>query len=325
MTGSLIGLTATRAPRRQRVLEVEQGGWFALTVIVWIPLALLFDARGGLGEQWTIGIVTWMLLLAALRGESLAIRAQVVAMIVLATVVEYSAAPWLGFYSYRLDNVPAFVPPGHGLVYLASLAMGRLIAQLSLRWRRLIFLLPWGLGSAWALWGLGSQGDVLGAVLFVFLLVFLLFGRSPSLYVAAFLLTTYLELLGTALGNWSWAPRDPLNVLSIGNPPSGIAGGIACWMRSPWRSDRACSTSSSESTFGCAALGLPGFAASPSLNLGARISRQGPRSAVSLEPMLTCLRASLCSRRPQTLNPSLSLRATANHYIARYVAWQATQ
>ena len=31
----------------------------------------------------------------------------------------------LEVYVYRLDNVPAFVPPGHGLVYLCALAMGR--------------------------------------------------------------------------------------------------------------------------------------------------------------------------------------------------------
>ena len=31
---------------------------------------------------------------------------------------------WLHVYVYRLHDVPAFVPPGHGLVYLAALALG---------------------------------------------------------------------------------------------------------------------------------------------------------------------------------------------------------
>ena len=41
-----------------------------------------------------------------------------------ATAVEYAASPGLGVYVYRLDNVPAFVPPGHGLVYLSAYALG---------------------------------------------------------------------------------------------------------------------------------------------------------------------------------------------------------
>ena len=33
-----------------------------------------------------------------------------------------------GLYGYRLDNLPAFVPPGHGLVYLGGLSLATLLA-----------------------------------------------------------------------------------------------------------------------------------------------------------------------------------------------------
>jgi hypothetical protein len=36
---------------------------------------------------------------------------------------------------------------------------------------------------------------------------------------------TWLELLGTQLRTWVWQPVDPVGWLSIGNPPSGAAGG----------------------------------------------------------------------------------------------------
>ena len=45
--------------------------------------------------------------------------------VVFATMVEYTCSPLLEVYLYRFHNVPAYVPPGHGLVYLAALAIGR--------------------------------------------------------------------------------------------------------------------------------------------------------------------------------------------------------
>ena len=41
------------------------------------------------------------------------------------------------------------------------------------------------------------------------------------------MVVTYLELIGTSLGTWTWQPADPTGLISIGNPPSGIAGGYA--------------------------------------------------------------------------------------------------
>ncbi len=38
-------------------------------------------------------------------------------------------------------------------------------------------------------------------------------------------MVTYLELLGTWLGTWEWQTHDPTGLVTIGNPPSGAAGG----------------------------------------------------------------------------------------------------
>ncbi len=51
---------------------------------------------------------------------------------------------------------------------------------------------------------------------------------------------SYLELVGTTLGTWTWAPADPvLGVVSQGNPPSGAAGGYGWFdlyalLLAPW-------------------------------------------------------------------------------------------
>ena len=197
-------------------------------VAVWIVAVLLLDRAASLLEQHLLGAGTWLVLLLVLRTQDRATRVQVAVVVAFATVVELVFAGWLGTYVYRLDNVPAFVPPGHGLVYLAALAMGR--SAWAHAHARILLTGTLTVGGAWALWGitLADRPDALGAFWFGCLLLFAWRGKSPLLYVGAFVVVSALELLGTSLGTWTWQPADPvLGWISIGNPPSGIAGGYA--------------------------------------------------------------------------------------------------
>ena len=192
---------------------------------LWVLVALGLDGGASLTQQRLLGVGTWCLLLVALRGESRATRIQVGIVLLYATTVEYVFAGWLGVYVYRLHNVPAFVPPGHGLVYLAALALGR--SALAHRHSRIVIRATVVLCGSWAAWGLllSARHDLLGALWFGCLLVFLRRGKTPLVYCGAFLVTSYLELYGTGLGTWAWQPHDPTGWIAIGNPPSGIAGG----------------------------------------------------------------------------------------------------
>jgi hypothetical protein len=194
-----------------------------LTGFGWVGLGLVLDHDAGLWRQRAIGLVTWAVVAALLAGESRALRAQVLLVVLAATCVEYAASVGLGLYSYRLGNVPAFVPPGHGLVYLSAIAMGR--SSGFGRARRWVVPATLAVAGAWAFAGLvGPRHDVLGAVLFLFLARFLLVGRAPLVYCGAFLITSYLELIGTGLGSWRWARHDPSGLIGMGNPPSVISG-----------------------------------------------------------------------------------------------------
>ncbi len=210
-----------------------------LIVSAWLGALLLMDVGVGIWGQRALGLATWIVLVALLRGESRSVRVQVAGVVVAATALEYTASPLLGLYTYRLHNVPAFVPPGHGLVYLAALTIGGAVGRV-----RIGRFVPWAVlavGGGWALWGItvAARPDAGGGLLFACLAVFLLRGRAPLVYAGAFLVTSYLELLGTSLGNWAWAPHDFLGVTSLGNPPSGISGaycvldaiGMACAVR----------------------------------------------------------------------------------------------
>jgi hypothetical protein len=215
-------VAATRASRRDLLA--------AAGVLAWIGSILLVDGVRSLDQieparQVAFAAATWLVFAALLRPETPLVRAQTLVVVALATCVEYTFSPLLEAYVYRIGTVPLFVPPGHGLVYLAALTLGR--TPLFAVARRPLVLLTVAGGGVWAASGLlQARHDVLGAFWFACLLAFLAWGPNRLLYVGAFVVVSYLELAGTALGTWAWAPTDPvLHLIGQGNPPSGAAGG----------------------------------------------------------------------------------------------------
>ena len=200
-------------------------------LIGWIGLVLMLDAvRSWTGveplRQSVLGAATWLVLILALRRETPLVRAQTLIVVGLATLVEYTFSPLLHAYVYRIGTVPLFVPPGHGLVYLAALTLGR---SALLRARpRIPVAVTVLVGACWAGYGVfgTARTDLLGLFWFGCLLGFLRWGRSRLLYTGAFVVVSLLEVAGTGLGTWTWAAHDPvLGVIGQGNPPSGSAGG----------------------------------------------------------------------------------------------------
>jgi hypothetical protein len=212
-------LTPERTRRPWPALGIGGG------VVAWITFVLVIDTDSTLWVQRLTGLLTWAVLLAVLSRESLLVRVQTAAVVAFATVVEYTFSPLLEVYTYRFDNVPMYVPPGHGLVYLAALAIGRTVWVR--RHERDLTALVILVGGAYAAYGLfvAERTDVLGAFWFLCLVGFLLWGPSRGLYIGAFVVVTYLEIVGTALGTWTWQTHDPTGLVAIGNPPSGAAGG----------------------------------------------------------------------------------------------------
>ncbi len=199
--------------------------WVVGPVGVWVTTILLLDSEGSRSLQRGLGIATWIVLLAVLSRATPLVRAQALVVVAFATVVEYTFSPVLGVYTYRFDNVPMYVPPGHGLVYVAALAIGELVwVRNRLMLLRVVVVVA---GGAYAAYGVlvSARPDALGVFWYACLVGFLFLGPSPGLYVGAFVVVTYLELLGTSVGTWTWHAHDPTGIVSIGNPPSGAAGG----------------------------------------------------------------------------------------------------
>lgn len=198
--------------------------FIAAFTFVCVAICLLSDAHAPLEKQNALGVCGWVFLVGLLLGEKLEVRVQVGIAVIFATIGEHFASPYMGGYTYRFHNVPAYVPPGHGMVYLTAVALAR--SGFFLRYARAITTFVIIACGAWSLWGISGipeQGDAVGALLFCVFLAYLFKGRSPMVYLAAFFITTWLELIGTTVGTWQWAAIDPVLNWTQGNPPSGVA------------------------------------------------------------------------------------------------------
>ena len=203
----------------------HRGRDYAIAAFTFICVGIsgIFEIQASIETQLALGCIAWLLLAGLLMGENRETQMQVVIAVVFATVGEHFASLYMGGYTYRFENVPAYVPPGHGMVYLTAVALAR--SGFFMRYAKSIagfVITVWGAWSIWGISGLPDHGDSVGALLFAIFLVWLVIGRSPMVYLAAFFITTWLELIGTAVGAWQWSSIDPLLGWQQGNPPSGV-------------------------------------------------------------------------------------------------------
>ena len=204
---------------------VRSPGRFCAAILAITTLGLALDHYADLSFQILLAICAWGFLATAFAYLTPMERAQTSVVVVVATTAEVIGSVLWGVYGYRLGNLPLFVPPGHGLVYLTGLRMSQT------RWataRPRVFVgLAIAAVSTWALLGLFvlDRRDVAGAIGATILVLFLLRGRAPAVYAGVFFAVAYLEIYGTAVGTWRWASEIPGVGVADGNPPSGAACG----------------------------------------------------------------------------------------------------
>jgi hypothetical protein len=171
--------------------------------------------------QLVLGGITWVVLLLAARPLLPERRAQVAVVICAATLAEVTGSIVWGVYSYRLHNLPTFVPPAHGLVFMAGLALSDALRRHT---RMLVSVAAAG-ATTWGLLGLTVLPRIDAAGALGVPLAFLWRSRARAAYAGVFLVVAGLELYGTAIGTWRWATELPGLGIPDGNPPSGVASG----------------------------------------------------------------------------------------------------
>jgi hypothetical protein len=200
-------------------------GAFCLATAAYFAGVLWLDRYVDERQQLLLGATTWAVLLLACRGLPPERLAQVALVVCVATCTEVVGSILWGVYEYRLGNLPAFVPPGHGLVYLTGLRLSE--CAFVRRRPRPFVLCVLGLSLAWTVAGLTvlPRLDVAGALGAVTFAACLLWGRAPAIYAGVFVAVAALEWYGTAVGTWRWAEAIPGLGIPDGNPPSGVASG----------------------------------------------------------------------------------------------------
>jgi hypothetical protein len=201
---------------------------YHLALAVYLPCLLMADALvANARQQLALGGLTALFLYVATRASSRDERRLVWLAVGFWGAIEVFASRVWGIYGYRFGNVPLYVPFGHGAIYLFGLRAAR--TPLALARPGLLLRLALGGATVWAVAGLTllpwltGRWDVAGAALLPVLAFGLRRSRSATFYASVFFATCALELLGTALGSWTWAATQPVTLLPSGNPPSVVA------------------------------------------------------------------------------------------------------
>jgi len=194
-----------------------------MAIAAYLAALLAVDTQVTLHEQFALGALTWIALVLAAGTLPVERRAQVAVVICAATLAELTGSILWGVYTYRLHNLPTFVPPAHGLVFIAGLSLSD-----ALRRHARLLVVAAALGATtWGVLGLTvlPRTDAAGALGVPLLLAFLWRSRARAAYAGVFLVVACLELYGTAIGTWRWAAELPGLGIPDGNPPSGVASG----------------------------------------------------------------------------------------------------
>jgi hypothetical protein len=185
-------------------------------IVASLAVGLALDVRTGFYGQTLISAAIWALLLFLLSRADPRERHALMACLVIATAGEVFLSLVWGLYTYRLHNIPLFVPPGHVLLLMLGIALAQ---RISARTANAIL----GCAAIYALAAAALRIDtfalpLLGALAAISFLM----PSHRRLYASTFVLSLVLELYGTWLGNWTWARHVPVIALVTTNPP-GIA------------------------------------------------------------------------------------------------------
>ena len=189
-------------------------------IVATIAIGLLVDQWWAGPGQHVVNAAAW-LVFALLWWRSAPVqRPLLLACLVFATAGEAFLSLAWGLYDYRLGNIPLFVPPGHVLLFYLGTQIAARLPRRSEWW---IAALALPVVAAYAATG----RDTLGLLLYPLFAACLWLSPSRRLYATMFVLALAMELYGTWLGNWTWAPQVPWLGLAADNPPLA-AGAFYC-------------------------------------------------------------------------------------------------
>ena len=183
-----------------------------------------FFAENYTSSQFPINILAllsffWMYKRATPRVRKLMIYA-----VFLGLLGEYFFSVYLGMYTYRLENVPWYVPLGHAALYgrIFMFSKAPQVRKHHKAVEQLFALIIALFATSYLL----LFNDVFGFVMTIGVFLFLWKRPKDRLYFfSMYVLVAILEIGGTAFGAWKWPSIafDTFSFLPSNNPPSGIS------------------------------------------------------------------------------------------------------
>lgn len=190
-------------------------------IVATLACGLAADLRTDIAGQAVVSAVVWVVLFYLLERVERDLRTGLMACLVIATAGEMILSLVWGLYTYRLANIPLFVPPGHVLLLLLGISVARRMPEAAAH--AII-----ACAGAYSLAAAAAGVDTLALPLFLLLVgASLAMPSQRRLYASTFVLALVLELYGTWLGNWTWAREVPGIGLVTTNPPV-VAGAFYC-------------------------------------------------------------------------------------------------
>ena len=152
------------------------------------------------------------------------LREQMLYAVVIGYVGEHLFSRGLGMYTYRLENVPHYVPLGHAIVLVATIYFCKqTVVKLHKVWLEKLLTIAIAI---YATLFLIFAGDVFGFVMSLAVL-FLLRNKPKErlFYLSMYVVVAFLEIIGTNYQCWYWPETayDVIPFLKSANPPSGIS------------------------------------------------------------------------------------------------------
>jgi len=187
------------------------------TGLVVLGVGFALDRLSPMWGQIAAGVGLWAFGLMVLARASGLRRRMLFALLAWASAGELFCSLAWGVYTYRLGNIPHFVPPGHIIVFMLGLQLARVVTPAAADRLTAAYAVLTACAAVFL-------GDEFSALLFaIYLLAYRLKPDIRPLLATMFLVTLVLELVGTSLGTWSWAPRTPVLGLATTNPPVSVA------------------------------------------------------------------------------------------------------
>lgn len=201
---------------------------FYIPVLLTLWLGLFIDSsyfsNTFIYSQWITNVLVLVVFIYIYKKVSVKTKKLMIYGVIIAILGEIFFSLVLGMYTYRLDNLPLYVPLGHAIVYVAVYYMIKepLVLKHQNKIINTLYLLILLYSSLWLFYG----DDLFGFI--CMLLILYIFYKNPQtklFFTFMFFMIVYLELLGTYYQCWYWPEIwfDKISFVPSANPPSGIS------------------------------------------------------------------------------------------------------